>query len=188
MNCNESQNYIMRYFDKDLNDIEQAKLKQHLKNCEKCSEEFTNMQQIFTEIEQDTEFLEPPEDFELQVLSRIEKEAYMYQKQKNDNAFVYNILVMAVSLIFVIVFGSIMWEVLNKPIGLIQQTHLTIEMVKAFLSAALSMVKGLTIAVVGITASIYQTYYYAYLVLGALLLVTQGLFIRMIKSGNGGTQ
>ncbi len=188
MNCNESQNYIMRYFDRDLNDIEQAKLKQHLKNCEKCSEEFTSMQQIFTEIEQDTEFLEPPEDFELQVLNRIEKEAYMYQKQKDDNVFVYNILLMAVSLIFIIVFGSIMWEVLNKPIGLIQQTHLTMEMVKDFLSAALSMVKGLAIAVVGVTASIYKTYYYAYMILGILLLVTQGLFIRMVKSGNGGAQ
>ncbi|WP_024833158.1 anti-sigma factor family protein [Ruminiclostridium josui] len=188
MNCNESQNYIMRYFDKDLNDIEQAKLKQHLKNCEQCSEEFSNMQQIFTEIEQDTEFPEPPEDFELQVMNRIEKEAYMYQKQKDDNVFVYNILLVAVSLIFVIVFGSILWEALNKPIGLIQQTHLAFETVKDFLSATVSMIKGLTIAVVGVTASIYKTYYYAYLILGILLLVTQGLFIRMVKAGNGGAR
>lgn len=188
MKCNESQNYIMRFFDKDLNDIEQAKLKQHLKNCEKCSEEFSNLQQIFTEIEQDTDFLEPPEDFELQVMNRIEKEAYMYQKQKNDNVFMYNILLMAVSLIFVIIFGSKMWEVLNKPIGLIQQTHLTFEIIKDFLSAAVSMIKGLAIAVVGVTASIYKTYYYAYMILGILLLVTQGLFIRMVKEGNGGAQ
>ncbi len=188
MNCNESQNYIMRYFDRDLNDIEQAMLKQHLKSCEQCSEEFSSMQQIFTEIEQDTEFLEPPEDFELQVMNRIEKEAFMYQKQKSDNVFMYNILLTAVSLIFVIVFGSIMWEVLNKPIGLIQQTHLSLEVVKDFMSAALSMIKGLVIAVVGVTASIYKTYYYAYLVLGILLLVTQGLFIRMVKEGNGGAQ
>ncbi len=188
MNCNEAQNHMMRYFDRDLNDIEQIELKQHLENCENCSEEFSNMKQIFTEIEQDTESLEPPEDFELQVMNRIEKEAYMYQKKKEDNVFMYNILLMAVSMIFVIVFGSILWEVLNKPIGLMQQTHLTLDVVKDFLSAALSMIKGLAIAVVGVTASIYKTYYYAYLILGILLLVTQGLFIRMVKEGNGGAQ
>ncbi len=188
MNCNEAQNNMMRYFDRDLKDIEQVELKQHLENCENCSEEFSNLKQIFTEIEQDTESLEPPEDFELQVMNRIEKEAYMYQKKKEDNVFMYNILLMAVSMIFVIVFGSILWEVLNKPIGLMQQSHLTLDVVKDFLSAALSMIKGLAIAVVGITASIYKTYYYAYLILGILLLVTQGLFIRMVKEGNGGAQ
>lgn len=187
MNCNESQNYMMKYFDRDLNDIEEAQLKQHIKSCRICSEEFSNLKQIFTEIEQDPE-IEPPEDFELQVMDRIEKETFMYQKQKDDNTFVYNILLVAVSMIFVIVFGSILWEGLNKPMGLIQQSHLTFGMVKDFLSAAISMVRGIAIAVVGVTASIYKTYYYAYILLGILLLVSQGLFIRMFKEGNGGAQ
>ncbi|HEX2925431.1 MAG TPA: zf-HC2 domain-containing protein [Ruminiclostridium sp.] len=185
MNCNQSQNLMMKYFDRDLNDIEEAQLKQHLKSCSNCSEEFSNFKQIFTEIEQDPE-IEPPEDFELQVMDRIEKETFMYKKPKDDSTFVYNILMVAVSLVFVIVFGGIMWEALNKPIGILQEAHLTWGTVKDFMSAAVSMAKGIAIAVVGVTASIYKTYYYAYILLGILLLVAQGLFIRMVREGNGG--
>jgi predicted anti-sigma-YlaC factor YlaD len=185
MNCDQSQHYMMKYFDKNINAIEEAQLKQHLKECSKCSEEFSNLELIFTEIEQESE-IEPPEDFELQVMNRIENEVHLYREKSDDRAFVYNILLVAVSFIFAIVFGSILCDSFNQPIDIIQQAHTALTTVRDFMSAAMSMAKGLTIAVVGVTASIYKTYYYAYILLGILLLVTQGLFIRMIKMGNGG--
>lgn len=187
MKCNESQDLMMKFFDKNINDIEEAQLKQHIKNCNKCSEEFLSLKEIFSEIEQDS-VIDPPEDFELQVMSRIEKETVMYTRPTGENNFVYNILLVAVSLIFVILFGGILWEAVKHPLSLYQDIQIVTEMAKEFLSAAVTMIKGIGIAIMGVTASLYKTYYYAYILLGILLLVIQGVFFRMIREGNGAAQ
>jgi predicted anti-sigma-YlaC factor YlaD len=187
MKCNEAQDYMMKFFDKNINDIEEAQLRQHMKNCTQCSEEFSSLKEIFSEIEQDSS-IEPPKDFELQVMSRIEKEAAMYTKPVHENAFVYNILLVAVSFIFVILFGGILYEAVNHPIALIQNVQIGTDLVKEFFSAAVTMAKGIGLAVMGVTASVYKTYYYAYILLGILLLLIQGVFIRMVRGGNGAVQ
>ncbi|MDF2984793.1 MAG: hypothetical protein K0R50_303 [Eubacterium sp.] len=187
MKCNESQVLMMKFFDRNINDIEEALLKQHIRTCTKCSEEFLSLKEIFSEIEQDSA-IEPPEDFELQVMSRIEKETVMYSKPTQQNDFVYNILLVAVSFIFVILFGGILWEAVKHPLALYQDVQIATEIAKEFLSAAVTMVKGIGIAVMGVTASLYKTYYYAYILLGILLLVIQGVFFRMVREGNGAAQ
>jgi len=187
MKCNDSQNYMMKFFDRELNDIEEAQLKQHLKICTNCSKEFVSLKEIFADIEQDSE-IEPPENFERQVMSRIENETKMYKKTTDQSMFVYNILLGTVSFIFVILFGGILWESLKTPINLLQFSELIVDYSKDFFSAAISMGRGIAIAIVGVTASIYKTYYYAYIVLGILLLVIQRIFIRMVREGNGGAQ
>jgi len=187
MKCNVSQNYMMKFFDKEINDIEEAQLKQHLKTCTNCSKEFFSLKDIFADIEQDSE-IEPPRDFELQVMSRIENETTMYRKNSEESAFVVNTLLVAVSFIFVILFGGILWEAMRTPINLIQFVQSIVEFSKDFFSAAISMGRGIIIAIVSVTASLYKTYYYAYIVLGILLLVIQRIFIRMVREGNGGAQ
>lgn len=186
MKCNEAQDYMMKYFDKNINDIEEAQLRQHMKYCTKCSEEFLSLKEIFTDIEQDS-VIEPPEDFELQVMSRIEKEAVKYTKPK-ENAYVYNVLLVAVSFIFVIIFGGILYEAVNQPLELFQKVQIAIDLAREFFSDAFTMAKGIGIAAMSVTASIYKTYYYAYILLGILLLVIQGVFIRMVREGNGAAQ
>ncbi len=187
MKCNEAQAYMMKFFDKNLNDIEEAQFKQHLKNCKECSEEFLSLKEIFSEIEQDS-VIEPPEDFELQVMSRLEKEVVMYSKPAGENTFVYNILLAAVTFIFVILFGGIIYEAIKQPLELFQKVQFATDLSKEFLSAAVSMVKGIGIAIMGVAASIYKTYYYLYILLGILLLVVQGVFFRMVREGNGAAQ
>lgn len=187
MKCNDAQNYIMKYFDKEINDIEEAQLKQHIKTCTKCSGEFLSLKGIFADIEQDPQ-IEPPEDFELQVMSRIEKEVKMYTKANEESAFVYNILLVTISFVFVILFGGILWEAFKAPIDLLQTAKSLIEFLKDLFSAAVSMGRGIMIAIISVTASIYKTYYYAYIALGILLLVIQRIFIRMVREGNGGAQ
>lgn len=188
MKCNEAQNHMMKFFDKEINDIEEAQLKQHLKSCKTCCAEFSNLERIFAEIEQEDLVIEPPEDFEIQVMNRIENETKMYKKNTDDNAYVYNILLGVVSFIFVIVVGGLIWESFSRPIDLFAQAHLLLALLKQFSSAAMSMCKGMLIAVVGVTSSLYKTYYYAYIVLGILLLVLQKIFITMVKESNGGAQ
>ncbi|HEY5584067.1 MAG TPA: hypothetical protein VIK78_06205 [Ruminiclostridium sp.] len=187
MKCNDSENYMMKFFDKGMNDLEEAKLKQHLRTCTNCSIEFVSLKEIFADIEKDLE-IEPPEDFEFQVMNRIENEVTMYKKSSAESLFVYNILLVAVSFIFVILFGGILWEALRTPIDLIQNVQSIFEISKGLFSAAISMGRGLIIAVVGVTASLYKTYYYAYIILGILLLVIQRIFFGMVREGNGGTQ
>jgi len=187
MKCNDSQNHMMKFFDKELNDIEEAQLKQHLKICTNCSKEFVSLKEIFAEIEQDSE-IEPPEDFECQVMSRIQNETKMYKKTSQESLFAYNILLVAISFIFVIFFGGMLWETLRTPINILQFFELIVDYSKDFFSSAISMGRGIIIAIVGVTASIYKTYYYAYIVLGILLLLIQRIFIKMVREGNGGAQ
>ncbi len=187
MKCNEAQDYIMKYFDKNINDIEETKLRQHMKNCTPCSKEFESMKEIFLEIEQDPA-IDPPDDFELQVMNRLEKEVLIYSKPVKENTFVYNILLMAVCFIFVILFGGILYEAIKQPLELMQKVQFSTDLTKEFLSAAVTMIKGIGIAIMGVAASIYKTYYYAYILLGILLLVIQGVFFRMVREGNGAAQ
>ena len=84
MNCETSKDYIMKYFDGELNNIEEAQFKQHLKICPDCGSEFRCMQTIFTAIKTKAE-IEPPADFETRVMDRvasIEKK----EKKKGQNA------------------------------------------------------------------------------------------------------
>ncbi len=187
MKCNEAQDFMMKYFDKNLNDIGAAQLKQHLKSCKKCSDEFLSLEEVFLEIEQDSA-IEPPEDFELQVMSRIEKEVKLYTPQVKENNFVYNILLAAVSFIFVSLFGGILYEAINHPLELMRSVQIAVDLAKEFLDVAATMTKGIVIALVGFATSMYKTYYYAYILLAVLLLVVQGVFIRMVREGNGAAQ
>jgi hypothetical protein len=173
----------MKFFDKEMNDIEEAQLKQHLKTCTKCSNEFTSLKEIFDYIEKDTD-VEPPENFELQVMTRLKKETKMYKGTNGENIFAYDILLIAVSFIFVILFGGLLWEIIGSPIQFIQGVQTIIDSLKEFLQAAYSMGRGISIAIVGVTASVYRTYYYAYILLGIVLFITQRVFFKMIKGSN----
>lgn len=187
MKCVESQDYMMKYFDRELNDIEEAQLKQHLKYCSDCQKDFLSYKEIFTFVEEEPG-IEPPEDFELQVMNRIEKELPLYHKSNDQTAFVFNILLVAVSFVFVILFGSTLWEELRTPANLVQSVTTAVAGLKEFSTAAMTLGKGIVIAVISIAASLYKTYYYAYILLGILFLVLQKIFIRMVKEGYGGAQ
>lgn len=69
MNCGKLNEDMMKYFDNDMNDIEKKKLKQHLKLCNGCNEEFKQLSSIFLEIEEEN--IEIPADFEEQVMNKI---------------------------------------------------------------------------------------------------------------------
>ncbi len=188
MKCSEAQNYMMRYLDKELNAFEENHLEEHIETCEICSEEFAGLKEIFAGIENDLTVIEPPEDFELQVMNRIRNETEMYGKISENGKYVFNVLLATVSFIFVILFGGVLWEVLNHPISLIQNGMMVSELAKELYTSAITMLKGMCIAVMGVAASIYTTYYYAYILLGVLLLLIQRVFFKMVRAGNGGAQ
>ncbi|MDP4092480.1 MAG: zf-HC2 domain-containing protein [Bacillota bacterium] len=70
MNCIMSEEYIMKYFDGNINDIEQAQLKQHIKTCKSCHESFNSMSEIFGLIREEAD-IEPPVNFEASVMQKL---------------------------------------------------------------------------------------------------------------------
>lgn len=188
MKCVDSQNLIMKFFDRELNDIEEAQLKQHLKTCKKCSENFNSLKEIFNIVEQDPG-IEPPEDFEAQVMYRITNEEKVYTKHSDINQFVYNILLTSISLILVTFFAGTLLDFFRTPFNVMELFNSLIDGSRDFIISSISMLKGILIAIVSVATSIYKTYYFEYIILAILFAVTQGVFIKMVRqSSNGGTQ
>lgn len=84
MNCITSNDLIMKYYDGGANDLEKAQLKQHLKTCKKCSEEFESLKEIFNCLQEDNQ-IEPPKDFEEQVMKKVNM--YEISRRKKVDSF-----------------------------------------------------------------------------------------------------
>ncbi len=104
MKCEEASVWIMKYFDKELNDIEVGQLKQHLKGCMTCNTEFEELNGILGVLEEERG-IEPPEGFETLVMGKI-KALTVERKKRTDRFF---IILYAVS--SMILFGMATWLV-----------------------------------------------------------------------------
>ena len=188
MTCNNAQTLMMKYFDKNINDIEEAQLKQHIKTCNNCTQEFTSLKDIFDLVEADTcEKILPPADFEVQVMSRIKKEVPLYSKYNGDNSYVYNILAIALSFVFFILLGGLLLEVTKSPLNFIVMIQDFFSTAIQYISLIFNAFKGIVIATVAVAVSAYQNYYYVYIVLAILLFVIQRIYVYIISDNNGGT-
>ena len=188
MTCNNAQTLMMKYFDKNINDIEEAQLKQHIKTCNNCTQEFTSLKDIFDLVEADTcEKILPPADFEVQVMSRIKKELPLYSKYNGDNSYVYNILAIALSFVFFILLGGLLLEVTKSPLNFIVMIQDFFSTAIQYISLIFNAFKGIVIATVAVAVSAYQNYYYVYIVLAILLFVIQRIYVYIISDNNGGT-
>lgn len=188
MTCNNAQTLMMKYFDKNINDIEEAQLKQHIKTCNNCTQEFTSLKDIFDLVEADNcEKILPPADFEVQVMSRIKKEVPLYSKYNGDNSYVYNILAIALSFVFFILLGGLLLEVTKSPLNFIVMIQDFFSTAIQYISLIFNAFKGIVIATVAVAVSAYQNYYYVYIVLAILLFVIQRIYVYIISDNNGGT-
>jgi predicted anti-sigma-YlaC factor YlaD len=79
-----SNDLIMKYYDGNANDLEKAQLRQHLKTCSKCNEEFESLKEIFNCLQEDNQ-IEPPKDFEEQVMKKVNM--YEISRRKKVDSF-----------------------------------------------------------------------------------------------------
>ena len=187
MTCNNAQTLMMKYFDKNINDIEEAQLKQHIKTCNNCTQEFTSLKDIFDLVEADTcEQIAPPADFEVRVMDRLKKEVPLYSKQCGDNSYVYNILAIALSFVFLIMVGGLLLEVIKSPLSFIAMVQDFFSTAGQYISVMFDTVRGILIATMGVAVSAYQNYYYVYIVLAILLFVIHRIYVYIISDNNGG--
>ncbi|MCG8502453.1 MAG: hypothetical protein MJB12_18880 [Firmicutes bacterium] len=74
MKCSEANEWMMKYFDGEINDLNLYRLKQHMKSCSVCSMQHRTMSEII-ECMGEQPLLEPPEDFEDCVMNAVHKDA-----------------------------------------------------------------------------------------------------------------
>jgi anti-sigma factor RsiW len=75
----------MKYFDGTVNETERLQLMQHLKTCEKCSNEFDSLKDIFNCLEEEDNHIEPPANFEEQVMAKVN--LYEADRRKKVDGF-----------------------------------------------------------------------------------------------------
>lgn len=83
MNCNQSNDFMMKYLDGELKDSEYSQLMHHINKCSFCCTEFQAYNSMVKSLEKDN-VIEPPEDFEINVMRKINlmDEAIKLKKEK----------------------------------------------------------------------------------------------------------
>lgn len=185
MKCDACSEYLMRYFDKELNDIETAQFKQHLKVCRSCREEYDTLNAILGIIEIDG-VLTPPDNFESKVMSKISS---FNEKRKRTIEIaitvLYNIGAIAASILLVIYvanvkhvnFGNMFKDLSNifKYLGTVDNVKLP-EWNTVFntaITAGKSIINTITWVV--------SNYYYVIVSLLAALILIQKLFFMVVQ-------
>jgi predicted anti-sigma-YlaC factor YlaD len=70
MKCKDYSDLIQKAMDGEINDIENARLMQHIKTCKKCKEEYSIMNDIDSFLDEALQ-IEPPKDFDSLVMDKI---------------------------------------------------------------------------------------------------------------------
>jgi hypothetical protein len=114
MNCQISEEYMMRYFDKDINDIEQAQLKQHLKSCKTCNESFENLSKVLKIVEEEGS-VEPPENFEACIMEKISAAGSLHKRRVERILFaIYWLATVALGILMFVVLLNAREELLKS--------------------------------------------------------------------------
>lgn len=179
MNCEKSKEYIMKYFDSELGKDDEEQFRQHLRDCDECSYEFSCMEAIFTTLEEKAE-IEPPANFEEMVMDKVtvfEKERR--EKSARQIVWLYNAAAL-LSIILLLVFVADL-----KQVSLLSAFEQIGEYFNSF-SSATSAVFGVVgdlfglignalLVVFDVAISIIGSYYYVFLTLIVLLFGIQRL-------------
>ena len=179
MNCDLSKDYIMKYFDGELNDIEEVQFKQHLKSCSNCNDEFNCMKAIFTTLGEQTD-IEPPTNFEAMVMDKV---SVIEEKRNEKNSrllvLVYNAATF-LSIILLLIFVADL-----KQVSVFSAFEQIAEYFSSFSSATAAvfgvvqdifrLIGGALWVVLDVSISIFKSYYYVFLALIVLLFAIQRL-------------
>lgn len=182
MNCKLSDEYMMKYFDGELNDIENAQLRQHMKTCKRCSQEFGGLDEIVKMLETDS-LIEPPEDFEMKVMEKISTlEVSRSKATSRGLVLLYNFTTL-VSVVLLLVFVAGLKEI--NLFGAFSSFSDFTAGIYAFATDAFNMVWGIVKAFIQVAVILVKTYYYVFITLLALLLAVQKTFFILVKQDGG---
>jgi anti-sigma factor RsiW len=179
MNCETSKDYIMKYFDGELSEIEEAQFRQHLKICPDCGNEFYCMQTIFAALGTKAG-IEPPADFETRVMDRvasIEKERK--EKRAKRIVWLYNASTL-LSVILLLIYVADLKQVsilsaFDKIAGYFGSFSGAAAAVAGVVKDLFGLVSNALTVVADVAFSIVKSYYYVFLALIVFVLAIQRL-------------
>lgn len=189
MNCEISKDYMMKYFDGERNDIEEARFRQHLKNCGKCSEEFNCMAEIFSTLET-AETVEPPEGFEAKVMEKVNTVENARREQSSRMlVLLYNAATL-VSIVMLMVFVADIREgSLGNAFASIREYFGSFSGILAAVFGVIGdvfgLLAGVVLVILQVFISIVKTYYYIFAALALVLLAIQKLYV-FVEARDGG--
>lgn len=180
MNCEMANNYMMKYFDGEINEIDDAQFKLHLKSCEKCRQEFDCMAEIFATLE-GSSTLEPPENFEASVMEKVNA----FEKKRMEKKT--RLLVLLYNATAVIAMLSLMTFVADiRPEGIARAIESLKDYMGSFNSVTsavfgvvvgiFNLIGGVLFTLLQVFLSIIKTYYYVFVAMIVLLLAIQRLY------------
>ena len=104
LSCQQWDETMMRYFDHLSNDLEAAALEEHIHQCNRCEEQFNNLSEILGSLEQ-AEEVDPPEEFESNVMSMINAYAFRKREETRKCQMVLIIGILIILSIPLVIFG-----------------------------------------------------------------------------------
>lgn len=190
MNCKLSNDYMMAYFDGNLDDIKHAQLKNHLKTCKSCSGEFESLSEVISYLEND-DMPEPPQNFEEMVMDKVKLyEATRKKRFDGILIFLYSFVtaVLAIlSFVFLVNFKEI------DVFGVVSQTVSSFNSFSSALSTFYNIFEVLSNVLVMVTGLLFdvvstmiKSYFYVFLMLVVSYLAVQKFFGDFTKYGSGG--
>jgi hypothetical protein len=185
MNCSLSRNHMMKCFDGEHNDIEDAYFKQHLKACQHCREEFEEMKKVFDILETITQ-VQPPENFETEVMEKI---GVLENKRKKNTAkalvFLYNTAIL-VSIVMLVVF-LVRALSANVPVDTGQEGS-ELNFLSVILVYLYGLFKGVYSFATGMANLLYQAgsiiikmYYFYIVAVSSMVIIIQRAFTIIVK-------
>lgn len=190
MNCEIYGGYMMKHFDGDINDIESAQLKNHLKMCMKCKGEFEELQEILCDVHAAC-VVEPPPDFEEKVMNRINDREIISSRRSNIiTGCIHSIATIALAVLTMSIVNGI------ERINIFSSFGRGIEYF-ASISGAVSTLSSIIDAVarpfVNIMNTVFRVLfmftgdsYFVFLVLIAMLFIIGKITSNLIKHSRGG--
>jgi len=155
MKCREAIEAMMKYFDGEINDIDSYRLKQHIKNCSVCSEQYSLLSDAIDYIESQP-LLDPEEGFEECVMEEI---GQIFIKKKGFSKLSLHLFYAAASafLLIMMVWMVIFLHSISSLdiIDIVFNSGSTIDVLNEILIAAESSYK--TMVIVG--NSVFDIYY-----------------------------
>ena len=101
LDCNKANKFMMDYMDFNISEEDNFLLEKHLESCEECRESFNLYTQILDEFSLDADnIIEAPEDFEMQIMEKIEHIEPRYIKEKTNKNIITYVFLGMTSLMF----------------------------------------------------------------------------------------
>lgn len=176
MNCMQCSELMMRHYDGTLNDIETAQMKQHLKICRQCGQDFEQLDELLNFLETDNTII-PPDDFTAQVMKRVEKyEALRKAKSAKWRMYLYNGI--AIACTFLLIIYAAVYSGSFSRLGSI---------LDALTGGTFRIVADVMRVLFETAALLVKYYSYIVVALLAMLLAVQRTFILLVERNKGGS-